>query len=1080
MQKRLLIDLSHVLKSHLHVAKMQDSATTVEFEGKEVSIPDKHEAYEIFLTSFQKTLRTLNMTPRQCVIVKDGVKCKAIRRQWLPGYCKRPPQAPEFMQVFLECQDMVEETLLKYGAISMSKVGIEADDIIAALADKMPCITWSGDKDLLAAAGDLFFDGELNPDKFFGIAKKHIVVYKSLVGDTSDKIPGSVGFGEKAFLDMITKYGDEALDELLEMLENETLDQLEQLAEEFKPFKKILADLPTVYASYKCAKFHHPGWYNFDWRAAYPEGNGTFREWEPSIELITSDNFTPEFLKKLQQEMQEAPYNSFDIEGYTTAEGKAWAERNKNKQGKKPLDVRGQVMTGFSINTGVNCKKTYYFSMEHADTNNLSHEQVEQVLNSFPDDIPLLVHKATFELPVVRCHFDLRYDRGWLPPLLYDTKILSGYVNEYEQSGLKHQSKLRLNYDQQTYEDVTTIGGVQYDMNQLSGKHVLKYGADDSIVTGSLFNLFEVITHFEDTWNAYEEVDVVAPFVYSERFVNGQPFDLEELQRQKEASDKEFAEHYAKIQDFLKDLSWEEKIELPKKRYTIEDIKAGKVSGAGPELQIVQHRWPGSEFVPATELSPREIKRLYKEYTGETLTTRFKLLEKIAESIPEEEFADLVRTKDLKGLNKLCEDNFQPDPQIGLQSPKDMCTLLYDALGLPVRIRGKISDIMRSKGIKQGNPSANESAIQHAIVYDLQEDPKTTEFLKTVLLAKSRLTEDGFYLRPYANLPHWKTGLVHPEFAVAAQKSGRGTASHPNDSQVARESGIRKVYVPYKSDDPNDPYVWCSCDYSSQELVHTAEHCKDENMMNCFRGERRDIHSITGAAIYNLEHPDAPVTYEEFFANKHSNPEFKAIRKEPAKRTNFLKNYGGLAQTLAIKLLISEEKAQAMIDAQSAEFPGVDAWIGRMAKINAERGYAVCPIGRRRHLGYVLDGSWKDAHEIRAAGNHQIQAGSAAQVKLTLKRMWQQRLFERYDAFFAGTIHDQWDAIVRMSHVVEFLREAHAITVMPFADFELQFQSSIEIGWNFGDLTEIGVEFDEEKIKAHLEKMMLERDALPN
>lgn len=35
---------------------------------------------------------------------------------------------------------------------------------------------------------------------------------------------------------------------------------------------------------------------------------------------------------------------------------------------------------------------------------------------------------------------------------------------------------------------------------------------------------------------------------------------------------------------------------------------------------------------------------------------------------------------------------------------------------------------------------------------------------------------------------------------------------------------------------------------------------------------------------------------------------------------------------------------------------------------------------------------------------------------------------------------------------------------MPYADFDLTIQSSIELGNNFGDLHEVGVHFDEEAI----------------
>jgi DNA polymerase-1 len=444
----------------------------------------------------------------------------------------------------------------------------------------------------------------------------------------------------------------------------------------------------------------------------------------------------------------------------------------------------------------------------------------------------------------------------------------------------------------------------------------------------------------------------------------------------------------------------------------------------------------------------------------------------MADAIQDPEFAELVRTENLFGLNYYCEERFVPNPQISLQSPKQLSELMYEALGLPVRVRGKVSDIMRAKGIRQGNPSANESAITHALVYDFPDGGETAEFLKNVLEAKSCLTEDGLFYRPYENFPHWDTGLVHSEFSVASQKSGRGTAKHPNDAQVSKESGIREIYVPYESEDPDDPYLWISCDISSQEILLMAELSQDENMLSCFRGDnKRDVHSITGAAVYNLNHQADPISYEEFFAKRKTDPEVKGIRKDAAKRTNFGVNYDISAKGLALQLLISEERAQAMIDAHAEQFPGVHKWKEDMAKLILEQGYGVDLMGRRRHVGYVLDGSWKDAGEARSAVNSLIQGPGAEQIKLIINKLWKSRVYERYPAYFFGTVHDEILSICRRSAVVDFLREKHAAMIQPFADLVSRFSSTISIGPNFGKQTEVCEFFDEAAIKKFLKEM---------
>lgn len=1068
--KRLLIDISHILKACMYVAGNADSATIIEFEGKDHKIPDVMEGYDIFITSYLKTLEDLKMVPSQTVVVKDGANCKEMRRQYLEGYCIRPKGPKEWIEAFYQAQDKVEETILKYGGISVSKDGWEADDIIAALAAKTNHIIWSGDKDLVAA-GDVYYQGVTNEDKFFGIAKRHIVVYKSLVGDTSDKIPGCPGFGKKTFLSLVETFGDNGLDVFLELLEDERLDELAEDVGEFKPLQKIIDNQDMIYASYKCAKFYHPGW-DLKWKMLYPEGNGELPKWAPTMELVTADKLNLGKIKKL---IRESPHVAFDIEGYTTEEGDAWMELNKNKQGKKPLDILGSKMTGFSLTLGENLQHTFYFPIEHVETDCVTHDQARQILNLLPEDRPVVIQNTNYEIPVVRMHYELDFDRGYLPPMIHDTKIMCGYVDEYSLSGLKHNSKSWLGYDQVSYETVTT----KYDsedkpyrvkMNELTGEEVLQYGCDDTICTSSLYRFYKLFMDYEDTWKCYEEVDIAAQFIYAEKFLNGVKFDLDKLEEISEENEKKYGELYSKIQDHLMGLEWVEYIpvEPMEGRVTADNLQQAKeLAKKQQEFTEIHHKWPGCEFILATSMVPAEIKRVFLDTFGAVIKTSVRKPDKLAKVFEEAgfpEFAEYVRTDDLAGMNDFCRENWSPKPILNLQSPKQLSSLLYDFMGLPVRIRGDLTDKMRSEGRREGNPSGKESAMQHAIVYDLQEDEESIEFMKLLMEAKRLLTERGLFITPYRKMPHYSDGLVHPQFMISAQKSGRGTAKQPNDAQVAKGGNLRKVYVPYDED-----YVWVSMDLAQQEILHTAVHSGDENLMDCFRGGRRCVHSIMGSAIARLTNPD--MAYERFNTERKLNDELKQIRDKKAKPTNFQKIYGGTKHSLAIKLLCSQDVSQGLLDIYDEQFPGVTVWQNRIVKECKELGYSVTPLGRRRHVANVMDGSWKDDHEARAGINHPIQGGSAEQVKLIIKRLWYERVYEIFDAYFMGTVHDEINSIVRKDQVIDFVKMVHPIMTQNYANFPLDIQSSIEVGKSFGELIEVGVEIDEEAINKVLETL---------
>ena len=1066
--KRLLIDISHILKACIHVASNKESASVVEWEGKEVKIPDPDTGFNIFLMSWRKTLSDLDMVPSQSIMVKDGAKCKEARRKIIPEYCVREPGPPEWMEAFFEAQKIAEKCLLSYGGISVQKEGVEADDIISKLAKNMDAIIWSGDKDLLAA-GDVYYKGEINPDKFFGLKGRAIQVFKTLVGDSSDKLVGVRGFGEATAIKMMTEFGMDVMDDLAELFENGNIRELSEYVSEFPPFQKILDQESHVYATWDCVKFHDPGIY-LDWKAGYPDGfQRVFPDYSPKEELITKDKLTEQFKAKFQELLWSSPVNSLDIETYTTPEGKQWMEANKNKQGKMPLDVLEQVITGFSITTGENSHLTYYFPIEHAETDCISHKDAEEILNMLPDpdqQIPLVVHNSNFELTVLRLLYDLRFDRGWLPGLLHDTQTMSGYVDELLPSGLKPNSREYLKYKQVSYEDVT--GG--RDMNELTGEEVLSYGCDDTICTASLYRLFRAIMEYEGSWGCYTSCDVEAQFMYTEKFINGFRPNMEKLEELDRKNEAEFQNLYSKIQARLVNLSWVEEVveeTAPRKKITVEDLikmKKGEMEKPGVESKKpvkITHRWPGSVFEPAEELTPKEIKRLYKIYTGVELKFQVRLPEKIAAIIAEQgdhAFADCVRDEDLDSLNTLVKDSFVPNPELNMQSPKQLCSLMYDFLGLPVRIRGKVTEKMVEKGQKEGNPSANEDAFKHAIVYDLQENKRTRELIELLLAAKKTRTLASLYYKPYKKMPHPSDGLIHPQFKISAQKSGRGTASNPNDSQLAKDGELRQVYTPYSKN-----YLWVSLDFSSQELVHIAVHSKDENMLQCFTGEWEDIHSKTGVEIYNQK-ADTPLSYEEFSALRKTDKKVKAVRNKKAKPANFRKTYDGQAQGLATDLLCSEEEAQSILDAFDRTFPSVQKWIDSMKVINERRGYAVTPMGRIRHIKREITHANKN-HVLRGAGNHPIQGGSAEQVKLVLRRLWREQVLEKFDAYFMGTVHDEVNFVVSIPDVIPFIRVVHPIMCQPFMDFPVDFRSSIEIGRNFGELVEVGDKFDEQEIQ---------------
>jgi DNA polymerase-1 len=131
---------------------------------------------------------------------------------------------------------LVEETLATLGVPALRVDGYEADDIIATLAETCRaegrgCYILSSDKDLLQLVGGGVY--QLRPQKSgskagaggmiggipwdltgpdevkaeWGVSPGKILDLLSLVGDTSDNVPGVKGIGEKTAVKLMARYG---------------------------------------------------------------------------------------------------------------------------------------------------------------------------------------------------------------------------------------------------------------------------------------------------------------------------------------------------------------------------------------------------------------------------------------------------------------------------------------------------------------------------------------------------------------------------------------------------------------------------------------------------------------------------------------------------------------------------------------------------------------------------------------------------------------------------------------------------------------------------------------------------------
>ncbi|MBR4665137.1 MAG: hypothetical protein IKO93_14825, partial [Lentisphaeria bacterium] len=151
--------------------------------------------------------------------VFDKGKCTA-RLALAPAYKANRPPMPEDLRVQME---PIRNMIRAFGWPIVESEGYEADDLIgaAATADaEREVLILSSDKDLSQlitervkmlvpdrdGKGLLVRDIEATKEKF-GVPPEGIVDYLSLIGDSSDNIPGVEGVGPKTAASLIAQFG---------------------------------------------------------------------------------------------------------------------------------------------------------------------------------------------------------------------------------------------------------------------------------------------------------------------------------------------------------------------------------------------------------------------------------------------------------------------------------------------------------------------------------------------------------------------------------------------------------------------------------------------------------------------------------------------------------------------------------------------------------------------------------------------------------------------------------------------------------------------------------------------------------
>ena len=197
------------------------------------------------------------------IVATFDLKAPTFRKKMYDGYKAQRKPMPEDLALQLP---IIKEVLSAMKIQIVTKEGYEADDLIGTLAKKCPfeTIIVTGDRDSLQLISDntkvwltkkgiteiVEYDiPRLAED---GLTPKGVIDLKSLMGDSSDNIPGVAGVGEKTAKSLLASYGD------LDGVYNH-IDEIKGKLQE-----KLLANKDMAYLSYELATINVDSPVDFD------------------------------------------------------------------------------------------------------------------------------------------------------------------------------------------------------------------------------------------------------------------------------------------------------------------------------------------------------------------------------------------------------------------------------------------------------------------------------------------------------------------------------------------------------------------------------------------------------------------------------------------------------------------------------------------------------------------------------------------------------------------------------------------------------------------------------------------------
>lgn len=359
-----------------------------------------------------------------------------------------------------------------------------------------------------------------------------------------------------------------------------------------------------------------------------------------------------------------------------------------------------------------------------------------------------------------------------------------------------------------------------------------------------------------------------------------------------------------------------------------------------------------------------------------------------------------------KEIYRLAEEEFN------INSPKKVGEILFDKLQIPAKVK-------KTKTNKQYSTSE-----------DLLQSIKDKHPIIPLLLDYRGIKKLlGTYIEAFPLLINKETGKIHTSFNQAITATGRLSSSNPNlqNIPIRDELGkeMRKVFS------VEDGYYFLSADYSQVELRIMAHLAQDENMIGAFKSGK-DIHQATAARIFNL-----PLD------------EVDADMRRKAKTANFGIIYGISTFGLAERMNVSRTEAKNIIEEYFQKYAAIKQYMDKAIADAKENLFVETVFHRKRYLPDVVShNAVVRSYSERNAINAPIQGTAADIIKIAMVNIFKAFEKENLKAKMIIQVHDELNFVVPVNEI-DRVKTVVREEMENAAHFSVPLKADIGIGKNW-------------------------------